>query len=76
MIVVETEEEKRITISVATVTIIQPPGTTNTPREKIDVSNEKRISLDSLTETLKLLNRLTLQSTINNSADDHLKKRR
>ena len=44
---------------------------TNTPREKTDVANERRISSASLTETLKLFNRLTLQSTINNYADDH-----
>ena len=55
-------------------TFIQPPVTTNTPREKTDVSNERRISLDILAEMLKGFNRLTLQYTINNSADDHSNK--
>ena len=54
-------------------TFIQPPIMTNTPREKTDVSNERRISSDSLTEILKGFNRLTFQSTINNYADDHSK---
>ena len=45
-------------------TFIQSPVTTNTPRNKIDVSIERSISSDSLTETLKGFNRLTLQSTI------------
>ena len=52
-------------------TFIQPPVTTNTPREKTDVANEKQISSDSLTETLKGFNILKLQSKINDSADDH-----
>ena len=53
---------------------IQSPITTNTPRETIYVTNERRISLDSLKETLKGFNTLTLQSTISNSADDHSEK--
>ena len=55
-------------------TFIQPPVTTNTQREKTKVANERRISLGSLTEMLKGFNRLTLQSTINDSADDHSNK--
>ena len=55
-------------------TFIYPPITPNAPREKKDVENESQISSDSLTETIKGFNRLTLQSTINDSADDHLKK--
>ena len=55
-------------------TFIQTPATTNTPREKTDVENERQIYSDSLTETLKGFNRLTLQSTINNYADDHSNK--
>ena len=57
-----------------TETFIQTPITTNTPREKTDVENERRISSDSLIETIKGFNKLTLDSTINNSADDPLKK--
>ena len=54
-----------------TETFIQPPVTPNTPRDKTDLENERQISLESLTETLKVFNRLTFQSTINDSADDH-----
>ena len=54
---------------------IQPPVTTNTLREKTDVANERRIYSGSLTETLKGFNRLMLQSTINDSADDHSNKK-
>ena len=55
-------------------TFIHPPVTTNTTREKTDVANKRRISSESLTETLKVFNRLTLQSKINDYADDHSKK--
>ena len=55
-------------------TFIQPPATTNTPREKTDITNEWRTYSDSLTETLKGFNRLTIQSTIKDSADDHSNK--
>ena len=55
-------------------TFIQPPVTTNTPREKKYVANERQIPSDSLTETLKVFNKLTLQSTINDSTDDHSNK--
>ena len=51
-----------------TETFIQSPVTTNTPRKKIDVPNGGRISLESLTETTKGFNRLTLQPTINDSS--------
>ena len=71
----ETEDEERYAKhnanKVTTNTLIQPPITTNEPREKIDVTKERRISSDSLTETIKGFHRLTLQSTIN---DDHSKK--
>ena len=74
-IVAETEEEERDaklnTNNVITDNFIQPPVTTNTPREKTDVANQRRISSDSLTETLKGFNILTLQSIFNDSADDH-----
>ena len=57
IIVEETEYEerdaKRNTNNVTTETFIQPPITTNTPREKTDVANERLISSDSLIETLK-----------------------
>ena len=48
---------------------IQSPVTTNTPIEKTKVPNERRISSDSLAETIKLFNRLMLQSIINDYAD-------
>ena len=70
----ETEEEERNTNNVTMDTFIHPPVTTNAPREKADVANEKRISLDCLTETIKGFNRLTLQSTINDYANDHSNK--
>ena len=50
---------------------IQSPLTTNKPKDKTDVPNERQISLDILVETLKGFNILTLQSTISDSADDH-----
>ena len=57
MIVEETEEEEkdaeRNTNNVTTNTFIHPSVTTNTPRDKTDVENERQISSDSLTETLK-----------------------
>ena len=70
----ETEEEEGNASNVTTDTFIHAPVTTNTPREKTYVANERRISSDSLTETLQRFNRLLLQSTINDSADDNLKK--
>ena len=74
MIVSETEEEECNANNVTIDTFIQTPVTTNTPREKTDVANERQIYSESLTETLKGFNRLTLQSTINNSAFDHSNK--
>ena len=70
----EERDAKHNANNVTTDTFICPPVTTNTPREKTDVANERRISLDSITETLKRFNILTLQSTINNSSDDHLNR--
>ena len=65
----ETEEEEqdaeRNANEVTMDHFIHSPVTTNTPRKKTDVPNEKGISSDSLTKTIKLFNRLTLQSTIN-----------
>ena len=76
-IVAETEYEERYAkcnvSNVTTDTFIQSPVITNTPRNIANVSNERRIYSESLTETIKLFNILTLQSTINYSADDHLK---
>ena len=75
---VETEYEERDAKcnanNVTTDTFIHPPVMKNTPTERTYIANERRIYLDSLTETLKGLNRLTLQSTINDSADDHSNK--
>ena len=48
-------------------TFIQSPVTNNTPRKKTNVPNKSRISLDSLAETIKVFNRLTLQLKINDS---------
>ena len=79
MIVAETEDEeldaKRTTNNETMDTFTQPTVTTNTPREKTNVADERWIFSDSLTETLKVFNILTLQSTINDSADDHSKKK-
>ena len=71
---VETREEERRTNNVTTDTFIHPPVTTQTPRKKTGVENERQMSLDSLTETIKGLNRLKLDSTINDSIDDHSEK--
>ena len=70
----ETEEKECNANNVTTYTFIKPPVTTNAPRYKTDVANESQISLDSLTERIKGFNRLTLQSTINDSVDDHSNK--
>ena len=74
----ETEEEeqdfKLSANNVTTDTFIQSPVTTNTPRKKTDVPNERRISSDSLTKPTKGFNRLTLQPTINDFADYHSDK--
>ena len=48
-IVVETEEKELNANNMTTDNFIQYPVTTNTPREKTDVANEKRISSDSMT---------------------------
>ena len=55
-------------------TFIQSPVTTNAPREKTDVANERQIYSDSTEERIEGFNKLTLQSTINDSADDHSNK--
>ena len=68
----KTEEEerdaKRNSNNVAMDTFIQYPVMTNTQRNIANVPNERRISSDILTETIKLFKGLTLQSKINNSA--------
>ena len=68
----ETEEEeqdaKRKANNLTMDNLIQSPVTTNTPRNKTNVPNKKGISSESLIETIKRFNRLTLQSKINNSA--------
>ena len=48
-IVAETEDEKCNTNNVTTDTLTQPPISTNAPREKTDVANERRIYSDCLT---------------------------
>ena len=77
-IVAETEKEerdaKRNPDNVTMDTFIQSTVTTNTSRKKTNVPNEKRISLESLAETIKGFNIFTLQSTIKNSADYHSEK--
>ena len=52
-------------------TFIRSPFTTNTPRKKANVPNERQTSSDSLAETIKLFKILTLQSTINDCTDYH-----
>ena len=47
---------------------------TNTPRNKAKVTNERRIYLDILAETIKGFKGLTLEPTINNSAYYHSEK--
>ena len=73
MIVEEIKEEESNANNVTTDTFIQPPFMTNTPREKTEVENDRKISPDSLTETIKGFNKLTLDSTINDSAYYHSK---
>ena len=55
-IMAETEEgehdAKRNANNLITDTFIQSPVTTNTPRNKTNVPNEKRLSLNSLVETI------------------------
>ena len=48
-------------------TFCQSHSTTNTQGEIKNVTNERSISLDILEETIKVLNGLTIQSTINHS---------
>ena len=58
MIVAETKEEEqgveRNANNMTTYTFIQPTITTNTPIEKTDIANERRIYLDSLTDAKKI----------------------
>ena len=55
-------------------TFIQTPVTINASREKTYVANERKISFDSPAETIKIFNKLTLQSTIHNSENDNSNK--
>ena len=69
----ETEEEerdaKRNVNNVDMNTLFnQYPVTINTQRKDANVTNERRIVLNILAETIKELNGLTIQSTINDSA--------
>ena len=60
-IVAETEKEECNANNVTKDTLFKLPVTTNTPREKIKVATVRQVSSDSMTETMKLFNRLTLQ---------------
>ena len=68
------KKEEHNANNMTTDTFIQTPVTTNAPREKTDVAYERRTSSDSLTEMLKVFNRLTIQSKIYNSTDYHSNK--
>ena len=68
----ETEEEERdAELNSNNVTMDtffhQSPVTTNTQGEITNMTNERRISLEILAETIKGYNGLTIQSTINDS---------
>ena len=52
----------------------QSPIMNNTKGEIADVTSERQISSDILAETIKVFNRLTLLSTIKDSADYHSEK--
>ena len=67
----ETEEEERNFNNVTTEIFTQLPVPTNAPRKKTDVANERWIYLETVAETIKGFNKLTLQSTINDYTDDH-----
>ena len=71
----ETEEEERDAKynanNAAMDNFIQSPVRTKTPRNIAKVQNERQIYSDSLAETINGFKRLTLQSTINDSADYH-----
>ena len=77
-ITAEMEEEEQDaecnTNNVTMYNFIQSPVTTNTPRKKTEVPNERPISLDILAEMMKGFNKLMLQSTTNDCADDHSEK--
>ena len=55
-------------------TFIQSSVTTNTPRKKVNVPNERQISSDTLAETIKGFNISRLQLTIDDSAYYHSEK--
>ena len=48
-------------------TFCKSPVTTNTQRENAEIPNEWQMTSEFLAETLKIFNRLTLHSTINDS---------
>ena len=78
IVMVETEEEEcdaeRKANNVTMDTFIQSLVTTNKPRKKGNVANERRISSKILEEMLKGFKGLTLASTINDSAYYHSDK--
>ena len=55
-------------------TFIHSPLTTNAPLKIAKVPNKRQISSESLAERIEGFKILTLQSTINNSADYHSEK--
>ena len=75
----KTEEEERYakcnSNNVTMDTFIQYPVTTNTPRNKLNVPNERRVSLDILVRTIKGFKGLMLEPTINDSAYYHSDKK-
>ena len=75
----KTEEEERDakfnSNNVTMDTFIQYPVTSNTPRNKSNVPNERRISLDILARTIKLFKGLMIEPTINDSAYYHSEKK-
>ena len=66
--VAETEEEEHNANNVTMDTFCHSLVTTNTTRKNANIPNERRITSDILAEKLKVLKRLMLHSTINNSA--------
>ena len=59
--------DKRNLHNVTMDTFCQSPATTSTQRKNENVPNERRISSDILSETIKIFKGFTLRATINNS---------
>ena len=70
----EERDSKRNDNNVTRDNFIQSLNMTNTPTKKTDIPNERWTSLDMLAETMKGFNRLTLNSSTNDSAGDHSDK--